>query len=94
MFIQPVESFIEVTVIGLEGVGVATMIIGFIIAGVFSIRALVQGRSAGASFKTLRRLIGSSILLGLEILVAADLIRTIVTPSLEDAAMLGLIVII
>ncbi len=38
---------------------------------------------------------GAAILLGLEVLVAADLIRTITSkPSLEDAAILGLIVLI
>ena len=47
-----------------------------------------------SAFQVLRRLIGSSILLGLEILVAADLIRAIVTPSLEEAATLALIVAI
>lgn len=47
-----------------------------------------------SAFQVLRRLIGSPILLGLEILVAADLIRTIVTPSLEEAAKRALIVAI
>lgn len=94
MFVQSAESIVEVIVVALEGLGVGTMIIGFVIAGVFSIRALVQGRSGRAAFQVLRRLIGSSILLGLEILVAADLIRTIVTPSLEEAATLALIVAI
>lgn len=94
MFTQSIVSAIEVTVIALEGLGVATMIIGFIIAGVFSVRALVQGRSGSVAFKVLRTLIGTSILLGLEILVAADLIRTIMTPSLEEAATLAVIVAI
>lgn len=94
MFTQSIESAIEVTVTALEGLGVATMTIGFIIAGVFSVRALVQGRSGSVAFKVLRTLIGSSILLGLEILVAADLIRTIMTPSLEEAATLAVIVAI
>ncbi|WP_120006326.1 DUF1622 domain-containing protein [Nesterenkonia muleiensis] len=88
------ESAVRVIVISLEGLGVATMIIGFLIAGVFSIRALVQGRSGRTAFLVLRRLVGSSILLGLEILVAAEVIRTIMTPSLEEAATLGLIVAI
>lgn len=39
-------------------------------------------------------MIGSSILLGLEILVAADLIRTVMEPSLEEAVVLGIIVAI
>ena len=43
----------------------------------------------------LRTTLGGAILLGLEVLVAADLIRTITSkPSLEEAAILGLIVLI
>lgn len=43
----------------------------------------------------LRTTLGSAILLGLEVLVAADLIRTITSkPSLEDALILGLVVLI
>ncbi|MDF2555985.1 MAG: hypothetical protein K0R60_1880 [Microbacterium sp.] len=48
-----------------------------------------------AAFTVLRTTLGAAILLGLEVLVAADLIRTITSkPSLEDAAILGLIVLI
>jgi hypothetical protein len=43
----------------------------------------------------LRNTLGAAILLGLEVLVSADLIRTITSkPSIEDAVVLGLIVII
>ena len=39
--------------------------------------------------------LGAAILLGLEVLVAADLIRTITSkPSIEDALILGIIVLI
>ena len=43
----------------------------------------------------LRTTLGAAILLGLEVLVAADLIRTITSkPSMEDALILGIIVLI
>ena len=43
----------------------------------------------------LRTTLGSAILLGLEVLVAADLIRTITSkPSMEEALILGVIVLI
>ncbi|MFT4245900.1 MAG: DUF1622 domain-containing protein [Micrococcaceae bacterium] len=70
------------------------MVIGFIIAIIFSLLALSQGRGGPTAFQLLRKLIGSSILLGLEVLVAADLIRTMMTPTLNDALVLGIIVII
>jgi uncharacterized membrane protein len=49
----------------------------------------------GRAFKTLRTAIGGAILLGLELLVAADIVKTVTSkPSLEDAAILGVIVLI
>lgn len=88
------ESIVEIIVLVLEGLGVVTMIIGFVIAGYFAIRALVQRRGGRAAFHLLRTMVGSAILLGLEILVAADLIRTVMNPSLEETVVLGVIVII
>jgi uncharacterized membrane protein len=71
------------------------MIIGAIIALVLGARSLSRSEGGRTAFQTLRNTLGSAILLGLEILVAADLIRTITSkPSLEDALILGLIVLI
>jgi uncharacterized membrane protein len=42
----------------------------------------------------LRRQLGSYILLGLEFMIAADIIRTFITPSKEDLIILGAIVAI
>ena len=83
------DLVVQTIVLVLEGLGVTTMILGFIIAGYFSLRALVQRRGGQAAFHTLRTMVGSAILLGLEILVAADLIRTVMNPSLEETSFLG-----
>lgn len=85
---------IHVIVLVLEALGVAAMVIGFAIAAFFSARALAKGRGGRAAFQVLRNMIGSSILLGLEILVAGDLIRTLLSPTLEEATVLAIIVII
>lgn len=90
LIIQSVHAVVVI----FEGLGIAAMALGFATAAFFAIRALVQGRGGTVAFGTLRRMIGSSILLGLEILVAADLIRTISAPTLEEAVTLGLIVLI
>lgn len=44
--------------------------------------------------ESIRRLLGSYILLGLEILIVADIIETVIHPSLEEIAILGSIVLI
>jgi uncharacterized membrane protein len=52
-------------------------------------------RSGYQGYIALRETFGGVLLVGLEILVAADLIRTVaVQPSLENVAALGLIVLI
>lgn len=88
------DAFITVATT-FEAIGALAMIIGFVIAVVLGIRSLSRGEGGQTAFLVLRTTLGSAILLGLEVLVAADLIRTITSkPSLEDAAILGLIVLI
>jgi uncharacterized membrane protein len=79
---------------GFEVAGVIVLVIGFISGVVRALHAYVTGR-AEASYGVMRRYFGRSILLGLEILVAADLIRTVaVDPTWENVLVLGLIVLI
>lgn len=73
--------------------GVAAIVLGAIAATVIAIRGLV--RRSGPVYVPYRRSLGRSILLGLELLVAADIIKTVaLTPTLESVAVLGGIVLI
>ena len=88
------EVFVGVA-IAFELIGAAAMVAGFAVAVVLAGRTLSRGEGGQAAFATLRRTLGGAILLGLEVLVAADLIRTITSkPSMEDALILGIIVLI
>ncbi len=50
---------------------------------------------AGDRYRVFRQRLGRAILLGLELLVAADIIRTVaVTPTFTSAGVLGIIVAI
>ena len=52
-------------------------------------------RDAAKAYRVLRQAFGGAILLGLEVLVAADLVRTVaVAPTLENVVTLGIIVVI
>jgi uncharacterized membrane protein len=74
-------------------VGVAVLIIGFLFALVSA--GLVLVRCRGEVYRTIRQQFGRSILLGLEILIAADLIRTVaVEPTARNVLILGGIVLI
>ncbi len=89
------EDVFKIIATFFEVLGTVAMVGGFIIAMILGIRALTRGEGGTASFHVLRVTLGGAILLGLEILVAADLVRTITSnPSIEDAVILGLIVII
>ncbi len=77
----------------MDAVGVAAVIIGTLFAAIFAATRLV--RREGDVYRQFRRFLGRSILLGLELLVAADIIRTVaVTPSMESVAVLAAIVVI
>lgn len=89
------EAVFTAVAVAFEAIGAAAMIVGFVIALVLGARSLARREGGQTAFTTLRTTLGGAILLGLEVLVAADLIRTITSkPSLEDAAILGLIVLI
>lgn len=78
-----------------EVMGTLAMTLGFIIALWLATKAMLNKQGINHAFETLRLTMGGSILLGLEILVAADLVRTITSnPSLQDALILGIIVLI
>ncbi|NDK90388.1 DUF1622 domain-containing protein [Gordonia desulfuricans] len=88
------EVFANVAV-AFEAIGAFAMVVGFVIAVVLSARSLNRKEGGAQAFSVLRSTLASAILLGLEILVAADLLRTITSkPSVEDALILGLIVVI
>ena len=77
-----------------EGIGAAVLVVGLVWSVVLA--GLTWRTSGGArGYRTLRESFGAVLLLGLEILVAADLITTVaVAPTLRNVAVLGLIVLI
>jgi uncharacterized membrane protein len=80
---------------GVEVVGIATLVLGLVVALIQAARVLIGGQEVEEAYRVVRTVFGRSILLGLEFLVAADIIRTVaVEPSLENVGVLGLIVLI
>jgi uncharacterized membrane protein len=75
-----------------DAAGVAAIVVGAVIAV-----ALVRrgGASTEDPYRLFRRRLGRAILLGLELLVAADIIRTVaVAPTFESVGVLAVIVAI
>src|SRR5947209_702414 len=78
-----------------EALGAVVLLGGLLLAVAVASRSWLRGRDGRAAYDALRRSFGGAILLGLEILVAADLLRTVaVAPTLENVAILGIIVLI
>jgi uncharacterized membrane protein len=89
------EEAMDAIARGVEVLGIATLVLGLVAALVRGGLALVGGQGGEESYRIVRTVFGRSILLGLEFLVAADIIRTVaVQPSLQNVTVLGLIVLI
>lgn len=79
----------------LEVVGVAVIIVGAVIATVAFQGSLREARTFDRSFRLYRRSLARAILLGLEFLVAGDIIRTVaVEPTFRSVGILAIIVLI
>ncbi len=77
----------------IDAVGVAVIALGALISAAAVVPMLRQ--RIGDPYRVFRERLGRSILLGLEFLVAADIIRTVaVTPDARSVAVLGGIVLI
>jgi uncharacterized membrane protein len=78
-----------------EGLGAAVLVLGLLLSLGMSARDWLRTRQGRVAYRTLKETFGGVLLLGLEILVAADLVRTVaVEPTMENVAILGLIVLI
>ena len=78
-----------------EAIGAVVLLAGLFLAVGLAVRVLRRSRDGQRAYKVLRQSFGGVILLGLEILVAADLVRTVaVQPTLENVVILGVIVLI
>ena len=78
-----------------EIIGALILLAGLVVATVLALRSLIRSRDAANAYRVLRQAFGGAILLGLEVLVAADLVRTVaVAPTLENVVTLGIIVLI
>jgi uncharacterized membrane protein len=74
--------------------GVLALIVGLLLATVLFLRGL-RGGDSEAAYKPYRQRIGRSILLSLEFLVAADIIRTVaLEPTFRGVGVLAIVVLV
>ena len=84
---------IEIIGVAIDSAGVLVVVLGALIA---TGRFLIQrAKAPGDGYRLYRQDLGRAILLGLEFLIAGDIIRTVVVaPTLQNVLVLGLIVLI
>jgi uncharacterized membrane protein len=88
------DHFVAGLTRAIELAGIFALLAGGLLATGAFVREVLRRRIAGA-YEDYRANLGRAILLGLEILIIADIIGTIaVEPNLENLSVLGLIVLI
>jgi uncharacterized membrane protein len=85
----------EYCALGIEIAAGAVIVIGLILAGIRALRVGLKQSAWDLAYEQLRVTTGRALLLGLELLVAADIILTILAPNELDAiAVLGLTILV
>jgi uncharacterized membrane protein len=90
MFLEVVQFLIY----ALEGIGILVIVAGFLVATAMGLRNLTRN-TMHENYVAYRRQSVRGLILGLEFLVAADIIKTVaVDYTLESVLMLGMIILI
>jgi uncharacterized membrane protein len=89
------DELVADVVRGVEAIGAAIMVVGALGAMVVYGLAALRPATRPGAYERLRQSLGRAILLGLEVLIIGDIVRTIIVdPTIESVAVLGLIVVI
>jgi uncharacterized membrane protein len=94
--IEVIHQVIEWAALGVEVLAVAVIVAGviFVVLTRGTVRYLFRLQEHGA-YESYKQQLGRPLLLGLELLVAADVIRTVaLAPTLANVAVLGLLVLV
>jgi uncharacterized membrane protein len=93
---EMIQHVIEWAAVGIELLAVAVIVSAVIIIGISrrTVRYLFRFGEPGA-YESYKNQLGKALLLGLELLVAADVVRTVaLEPTLYNVAILGLLVVV
>jgi uncharacterized membrane protein len=92
---ESMAELFKMAVVAFEAAGVAVLFFGFMLSMGRFIKRMLQVADRHAAFRELRQGFGHTLLLALDLLVAADIILTItIDLSFETLAILGLLVLI
>jgi uncharacterized membrane protein len=90
-----IRGLVETVGLAVDAAGVAVIVAAIVVAAAAFGRNVRNGEPFDDSYRGLRQSIGRGVLLGLELLVAGDIIRTVaIAPTFAGVGVLGLIVAI
>lgn len=89
------RDLIHIVVVTIELLAVLIIGVGLVVVLALALRSLLRGRSLLETYHDIRQGLGRVLLLGLEVLIAADIIATVALDfSVQSVGALGLIVLI
>jgi uncharacterized membrane protein len=94
--VEFIHQVVEWAALGIELLAIAIIVAGVLMIAVThgTVRYVIHLKEPGA-YEAYKQQLGKPLLLGLELLVAADVIRTVASePTLTNVAALGLLVVV
>ena len=90
------RHFLEWLAVGVDLVGVAIMLLGFVLALIRFVPVLAHPAGAAAihEIQTIRCALGTYLVFALELMIVSDLIQSVMSHALEDLYFLGALVAI
>ena len=93
--VAAVTKWVEHAATGIELLAVAIVVAVILVATLLYLLQILARRVDASTYRNYRHQVARALLLGLEILVAADVIRTVaLEPTLQNVLILGLLVLI
>src|SRR5262245_11218454 len=90
-----ITRWVEYAATGIELLAVTIIVVVILTATILYLLQILTQRADTVTYKNYRQQVARALLLGLEILVAADVIRTVaLEPTLQNVLVLGLLVLI
>jgi uncharacterized membrane protein len=90
-----IHAWIDTAAVAMEVFAILVIVAGIVIGAARFIRVLVRRGEPQPAYDRFKAFMGRTLLLGLEILVAADVVRTVaLDPTMDNIVILGILVLI
>jgi uncharacterized membrane protein len=93
--LESFDQFIKWVAVGIESIAIGIIVIGATITTIVFLLRLIKEGALEQCYRRFRSDFGKAILLGLEFLIASDIVGTVaIGPTFQDLGVLALLVVI